>query len=57
MLCVVDGVMAIESIADKGEIKLSFVKNGKSTSLNGPNADQLHDIYQSQVQREVFGIE
>ena len=57
MLSVVDGVIAIESTPDKGEIKLSFVKDGKPTPLNDSNADQLHDIYQSQVQGEVFGIE
>ena len=54
MLCVLDGVNAIETTPDKGEINLSFIKDLKTTRLNGPQDEMLHDIYQSLVQNEVF---
>jgi len=57
MLCVLDGGTAIESTSDKGEIRLAFIKRGKDTHLNDPDAEMLHDIYQSLVQGEVFGKE
>jgi hypothetical protein len=56
MLSVLDGVIAVESIPDKGEIRLIFVKDGKVAKLNDTKAtEMLHDIYQLQVQDEVFG--
>jgi hypothetical protein len=57
MLCVLDGVTAIKSTSHKGEINLTFIKDGKHTRLNDPEAEMLHDIYQSQAQVEVFGKE
>ncbi|AUX71462.1 hypothetical protein [Erwinia pyrifoliae] len=43
MLCVIDGVRAIEDDEDKGELVLTYQKDNKSTVLN-ENKD-LHDIY------------
>ncbi|MGQ7249534.1 hypothetical protein ACUN9Y_19645 [Halomonas sp. V046] len=44
-LCVLDGVRAIESGAEKGEIILNYKKNGATTNINKNN--DLHDIYNS----------
>lgn len=55
MLCVFDGVTAIESTPEKGELRLIFIKDGKHTHLNDPEVEMLHDRYQSQIQVEVFG--
>lgn len=54
MLCVLDGVTAVEATPDKGKVSLSFIKDGKETKLNSPHDEMLHDIYQSHVQTEVF---
>lgn len=44
MLCVLDGVRAIEDGEDKGELKLYFVKDGKSELLNNFDEEFLHDL-------------
>ncbi len=53
-LCVLDGVQTIESTPDKGDIGLTFTKYGQTDLLNDPQKEMLHDIYQLQVQSEVF---
>lgn len=53
-LCVLDGVRAIESTPEKGNLELIFNKDGKKTLINEPQGEMLHDIYQSRVQAEVF---
>ena len=54
ILCVLDGVVPIESTPVKGELRLTFLKDGRTTKLNGPEMELLHDIYQVMVQQEVF---
>jgi hypothetical protein len=44
-LCVLDGVSAIESGTEKGELKLYHVKHGRRTLLNDDAEEYLHDIY------------
>lgn len=43
-LCVLDGVSAIESVEDKGELVLTYEKNGIITRLNEQDGDYLHDL-------------
>ena len=45
VLCVLDGVRAIESQGPKGELELRFRKDGQSLRLNDPNCEPLHDIF------------
>jgi hypothetical protein len=47
MLCVLDGVRAIEDCEDKGELVLEFQKDTKSFRLNDERDMYLHDIYKS----------
>jgi hypothetical protein len=42
VLCVIDGVRAIEPQGPKGELELYFVKDGKKTRVN---SEPLHDLY------------
>jgi len=44
MLCVLDGVRAIEDGPDKGSLELKFSKNEQSVLLNDPEEDFLHDL-------------
>ena len=53
LLAVLDGVTAIESAEDKGEIEVLFRKGGQTNRLNHQGED-LHDLYQSLVWSEVF---
>jgi hypothetical protein len=53
-LCVLDGVVAVESTSEKGELRLTFTKSGESVTLSGPEVGLLHDLYQGMVQDEVF---
>jgi len=53
-LCVLDGVRAIESTPEKGNLELIFNKNGKKTPINVSQGEMLHDTYQSQVYEEIF---
>lgn len=46
-LCVLDGVSVIENGPDKGDLKLHYVKRGEQILLNDPNAEFLHDGYNS----------
>jgi hypothetical protein len=43
-LCVLDGVRAIESDADKGKLELRYVKND-SVLLNPQEGEMLHDLW------------
>ncbi len=53
-LSILDGVRAIELTPEKGNLELIFNKDGKKTLINEPQGEMLHDIYQAQVQAEVF---
>ncbi len=53
-LCVLDGVIAIESSPKKSQLELNAVKDNRQTRLNDQRKD-LHDIYQALVWEEVFG--
>ena len=44
MLCVLDGVRAIEDEADKGSLRLTYSKNGQTKLLSPSDSDLLHDI-------------
>lgn len=44
MLCVLDGVRAIESGEDKGSLELWFRKDNSTMLLNDPDEDFLHDL-------------
>lgn len=46
LLCVVDGVRAVEDGEVKGRFELRYVK-GTATLLNDPNDVMLHDLYKS----------
>lgn len=45
LLCVLDGVRAIEDPQDRGDLELWHVKNGVRTLINDPNKNTLHDEY------------
>jgi hypothetical protein len=45
MLAVLDGVRAIEDSGDKGILELRYRKEGKSSLLNSPDGDSLHDQF------------
>ena len=47
LLCVLDGVRAMEDGPDKGRFELRYVKGGV-TVLNAPDGEMLHDIFNSQ---------
>jgi hypothetical protein len=55
MLAVLDGVTAIESTEEKGQLILNFEDSSGVVRLNPSSGDMLHDIYQSKVYDEVFG--
>jgi hypothetical protein len=44
VLCVLDGVRAIENGVDKGRLELRYVKNG-SVLLNPPEGEMLHELW------------
>jgi hypothetical protein len=44
ILCVLDGVRAIEDDSDKGRLELRYVKNG-SVLLNPPEGEMLHELW------------
>ncbi|SRR5258707_10648327 len=44
ILCVLDGVRAIENDGDKGRLELRYVKNG-SVLLNPPEGEMLHELW------------
>lgn len=44
MLCVLDGVRAIESGQDKGSLELWYRKGEETMLLNDPDEDSLHDL-------------
>lgn len=56
-LSVLDGVRAIEYGPDKGSLELAFTRGTERQLLNDPEREFLHDIYQSLVYPEVFGID
>ena len=51
-LCVLDGVRTLEEPA---EFELFAVQDAKRVQLNVPEAECLHDEYQSQIYERVFG--
>src|SRR4029077_13860524 len=46
VLCVFDGVRAVEDDPVKGDFEVYYAKAGKRALLNGPHVS-LHDLYQS----------
>jgi hypothetical protein len=44
LLCVIDGVRAIEGAGEKGNLELNYVKNNQKILLNDPKNDYLHDL-------------
>ncbi len=44
-LCVIDGVIAIESSGKKGRLELSFCKDNERVLLNDPGEEYLHDKF------------
>ncbi len=44
MLCVLDGVRAIEGPGEKGNLELFFEKDSIRTLLNNPDLEYLHDL-------------
>jgi len=44
ILCVLDGVRAIDDGRDKGRLELRYVR-GNSTLLNPPEGEMLHDLW------------
>lgn len=46
-LAVLDGVAAIESGSDKGELELYYIKNGERVRLN-QSTNPLHDIFNAE---------
>src|SRR2546427_7081956 len=46
VLCVLDGVRAVEDGPEKGTFELYYVKNGERILLSPPN-DSFHDLFQS----------
>jgi hypothetical protein len=44
VLCVLDGVRAIENNPDRGRLQLYYVKKEKATLLNPPEGEMLHDL-------------
>ena len=55
VLCVLDGVRAIEDSSEKSELQLLAVKDRNSERLNPPDAECLHDSYQGLVYERIFG--
>ena len=47
VLCVLDGVRAIENGPDKGELELYYVKGESRVLLNDMKQCELHDIFQA----------
>ena len=47
IFCVLDGVRVIEDPEDRGELELSYVKNGVRTRITDPNQNLLHDEYRA----------
>ena len=45
LLCVLDGVRAIEDTHSSGWLELHYVSETGRTLLNNPRTDYLHDIY------------
>lgn len=44
LLCVLDGVRAIENPGDKGVLALYYEKGGNKVLLNDPAGEYLHDL-------------
>lgn len=44
LLCVLDGVRAIEDAEDKGVLSLYYEKDNDKVLLNDPNGEYLHDL-------------
>lgn len=55
VLCVLDGVRAIDGTPEKSELQLLAFSGGNCDRLNSPNGELLHDIYQGLVYERVFG--
>lgn len=55
LLCVLDGVLAIEDPPEKGTLDLRYRKGRQESPLNGPEGEELHDLYQAEVWQEVYG--
>jgi hypothetical protein len=49
LLCVIDGVRALEDAEEKGKLKLYYSKEDKETLLNKDDQEYLHDIYKRQI--------
>lgn len=44
LLCVLDGVRAIEDKADKGTLRLTYSKDGETQLLSPSDSNLLHDL-------------
>jgi len=46
LLCILDGVRAIESGPDKGRLELYYVNGEQRVLLNDPAREELHNLFQ-----------
>ncbi|NDI35371.1 hypothetical protein [Chengkuizengella sediminis] len=46
-MATLDGVRAIEDNDEKGELNLTYTREGIKEKLNDPDKEYLHDIYNS----------
>lgn len=46
VLCVLDGVRAIESGSEKGTLALYYIKGDRKILLNDPKNEELHNVFQ-----------
>jgi hypothetical protein len=46
VMCVLDGVRAIESGSEKGDLELYYVKGDRKILLNDPQNEELHNLFQ-----------
>jgi hypothetical protein len=48
VLCVLDGVVAIEGKGDKGRLELTYIKDKQRIVLNEPISEFLHEVYKGE---------
>jgi hypothetical protein len=46
LLCILDGVRAIENGPDKGRLELYYVNGDQKVLLNDPAEEELHNLFQ-----------
>ena len=52
LLCVLDGVSAIENGSDKGDLKLFYKKGADEILQNEQAGEHLHDLYNGLCQQD-----